>query len=245
MLSPGMLAVDSKGQLAFLAPRPAFAAHSMDTDWYAVDRQGHVARWQSGEEGAVPYDALACPWDELFAELAMHQARVLLDEDDGEGGGLGSRPALVSIERAPRRIGVHELHDAWSGVIQFESAEYFQMFQSECAHWVDRSLAAPHSLAVRDLLTVVFQDYWSAGAVRVACVIPPHVSPHDLGLYEYSCDFSGPYRRVYVPKRRLLVQELPEPLRAKLSALQLSLDFGSAERFDPESKVKCRLYGRT
>src|SRR5690349_16321006 len=30
------------------------AAHSMDTTWFAVDRDGHVACFSSGEAGAVP-----------------------------------------------------------------------------------------------------------------------------------------------------------------------------------------------
>src|SRR5262245_30953480 len=30
------------------------AAHSMDTHWFAVDRDGHVACFFSGEDGAVP-----------------------------------------------------------------------------------------------------------------------------------------------------------------------------------------------
>jgi hypothetical protein len=33
------------------------AAHSMDTDWFAVDRCGHVALFRSGEAGAVPEHA--------------------------------------------------------------------------------------------------------------------------------------------------------------------------------------------
>lgn len=37
--------------------RPAlFAAHSMDTDWFAVDKDGNVALFRSGEAGAVPVD---------------------------------------------------------------------------------------------------------------------------------------------------------------------------------------------
>ena len=33
------------------------AAHSMDTDWFAVDKDGHVAVFASGEAGAVPVAA--------------------------------------------------------------------------------------------------------------------------------------------------------------------------------------------
>jgi hypothetical protein len=34
------------------------AAHSMDTNWYAIDRDGRVAAFWSGESGAVPEQAL-------------------------------------------------------------------------------------------------------------------------------------------------------------------------------------------
>src|SRR4051812_32730243 len=33
------------------------AAHSMDTHWFAVDADGHVGRFSSGESGAVPVNA--------------------------------------------------------------------------------------------------------------------------------------------------------------------------------------------
>jgi hypothetical protein len=35
------------------------AAHSMDTSWFAVDEAGRVAIFDSGEDGAVPFDALS------------------------------------------------------------------------------------------------------------------------------------------------------------------------------------------
>ncbi len=45
------------------------AAHSMDTTWFAVDRDGRVAAFESGEAGAVPTDAYlgedAPPLDDL------------------------------------------------------------------------------------------------------------------------------------------------------------------------------------
>lgn len=35
------------------------AAHSMDTSWFAIDEAGHVAVFDSGEDGAVPFAALS------------------------------------------------------------------------------------------------------------------------------------------------------------------------------------------
>lgn len=35
------------------------AAHSMDTSWFAIDEAGRVAVFNSGEDGAVPIDAIS------------------------------------------------------------------------------------------------------------------------------------------------------------------------------------------
>src|SRR4051794_40197499 len=41
-----------------MAPEDDYpAAHSMDTGWFAVDRDGHVAYFYSREAGAVPAEA--------------------------------------------------------------------------------------------------------------------------------------------------------------------------------------------
>src|SRR5437016_3022820 len=47
------------------------ASHSMDTQWFAVDRDGHVASFYSGEAGAVPKQAQAegTAWDRVLPLL--------------------------------------------------------------------------------------------------------------------------------------------------------------------------------
>ena len=65
-----MLAVDVRGEIAMFESRPRSAAHSMDTDWYAVDAAGRVAILESGEEGAVPWEAHRQYWDELIGDVA-------------------------------------------------------------------------------------------------------------------------------------------------------------------------------
>ncbi len=34
------------------------AAHSMDTEWYAVDSEGNVGHFRTGEAGAAPVSAV-------------------------------------------------------------------------------------------------------------------------------------------------------------------------------------------
>jgi hypothetical protein len=46
------------------------AAHSMDTGWFAVDRDGHVAFFESGEAGAVPTEAFLDDHHDTLEQLA-------------------------------------------------------------------------------------------------------------------------------------------------------------------------------
>src|SRR4051794_34470710 len=59
------------------------AAHSMDTQWFAIDRDGHVGIFSSGESGAVPRAAgvLRDEWDEegLWASLEVVPGEPLQD----------------------------------------------------------------------------------------------------------------------------------------------------------------------
>src|SRR5215468_7860598 len=56
------------------------AAHSMDTTWFAVDRDGHIGVFESGEPGAVPKQ---------------------VDESGGRSGGIDDAAVLDAIKSLP------------------------------------------------------------------------------------------------------------------------------------------------
>jgi hypothetical protein len=58
------------------------AAHSMDTFWFATDRDGRVAMFFSGEDGAVPADSRATNHLELLELLAGDPSAEELDFDN-------------------------------------------------------------------------------------------------------------------------------------------------------------------
>ena len=63
------------------------AAHSMDVSWFAVDQDGHVAYFQSGENGTVPVKAFRAemPPDVLQPLLArVNEPPPSPEEDDEE-----------------------------------------------------------------------------------------------------------------------------------------------------------------
>ena len=70
------------------------AAHSMDTSWYAVDREGHVAYFWSGEAGAVPVVALVAMRDRPEVRVWEHLERLLAIEPTGP---LRFDPAAVGL----------------------------------------------------------------------------------------------------------------------------------------------------
>jgi hypothetical protein len=60
------------------------AAHSMDTTWFAVDRDGHVAVFDSGEAGAVPVEGYNEDWAPILDELTKAAGGLALDADDDD-----------------------------------------------------------------------------------------------------------------------------------------------------------------
>lgn len=236
-----LLGVDALGQIAAFEARPDNAAHSMDTDWYAVDRDGHVAQLWSGEEGAVPWEAHRQYWDELYEDLALARVEALLAAAPLEGR------HIVALEKLGPRLQTLAPHDVpflWTGAIRFADRGYLEMFREEHnpASWrlLDHGSA---SVAAKDIPRHGFLDYWNAGAIERAYVMGRRISPHALGLFEYACGFSGPYRRAAVPAEPALIDTLPEPLRGKLGALRLArVSFHTATDFDPDDMVRCQKY---
>ncbi|MBP6631846.1 MAG: hypothetical protein KA297_20575 [Kofleriaceae bacterium] len=286
-----MIVVDEDGRIAVLEPRPTGAAHSMDTDWYAVDRHGHVARLSSGEEGSVPLTAHRQYWMELYKDLATARLATLLpspvfaeeaaleralagSSDANErqlltaiiAGDPSSRTAygdwleqqgrdreswrpeakVYVVGRELRQVTFHDLPHQWTGVLRFATREYLELFRAEhgeMARSLEGRLALPDAVEVSDLPQYILADYWAAGAIASAFVLPERLDPHVVGLYTYSCAFSGPYTRVDEPRTPMLVDALPEPIRSVVGRLRLSgLSFANTPSFDPEELVACQRY---
>jgi hypothetical protein len=66
-----MIVVDATGRIAVFEDSPVGAAHSMDTDWFAVDGAGRVGYMRSGEEGSIPWVAHRQYWGDLYIDLVV------------------------------------------------------------------------------------------------------------------------------------------------------------------------------
>jgi len=82
------------------------AAHSMDTQWFAIDQNGYVARFFSGAGGAVPNVAYSPDALDLLEDMD-------LDEADRAGMGLGSRPEVPAAQLPDdKRLFLYKTSDA-------------------------------------------------------------------------------------------------------------------------------------
>ena len=204
------------------------AAHSMDTDWFAVDRDGHVAICVAGEPGPVPvtvererdtYAAL----DQLF---------------------LGSGPALLGQhyagERSPYSVAMLLPHDLDLSRIAREC------LRSEPLS-TGLGLVAP--VAVHGMPREAYQALHDSGACRGCTVLTDErLSARPLGLYCYDANDqyqNGPYERVVVPARPIRFADLPPQTRALIDPVFLrDVSFDGAPVLQPLEHVPCRTWNR-
>jgi hypothetical protein len=217
------------------------AAHSMDTTWFAVDRDGHVACFSSGEAGAVPSQA-ADP--EETGEALDRLARALPRGGvvyDRQGRFLpGSRPTAFE------HMGTLGMNYP---VLMFLDAA--EPLREEVA--AGRAVPVSATEGVAFLLTGVpqatLQRLHDSGACR-ACSYrfglggTDTPSPGELGLYEYGHLtenwISGPYGRQQLPTQPLHVDQLPPALRQQLKQVCFDmLSFADTPYIQPVEHTDC------
>lgn len=193
-------------------PLPDYpAAHSMDTTWFAVDRDGHVAAFDSGEAGAVPTDAyLGEDWDEIADPLreAAAETAVIYDVDaevhEGRGSSLvlALRPGTAASDLAKLDLFADRREVATSlgpGLaIRAEGVRYEEL---------ERALSRWHEADACLGCTSTFldEDYPSFAHRGV------YVFDHDTDNW-----IAGPYRRCEVPSSPIGIDHLRPALRRKV-----------------------------
>jgi hypothetical protein len=188
------------------------AAHSTDSTWYAVDENGEVALFDTGEPGAVPNNAglvggeaadRADPYPVFFME-ALSAARALdaepLSDPDPPRAGF----ALVAFE---------------------DQAADLQRWNLTPLHRGKRVWGVTPGVASREALEVL--------SAEGAFVIPQgsgYLYEFDAGITRYSCeDYAVP--GLYTRERHapLKASELPDAVRTPIERLKLPLKFEQTE----------------
>jgi hypothetical protein len=219
------------------------AAHSMDTEWYAIDRDDHVAIFHTGEEGALPDDAanhntLPRPLLDAIPDVPYQLIDWLGDDRQEHHVELPPRTRkeglgkvflfLCSIDAVRDQVNGYSVEQgpAGEGV-----AVLFEDLPSETAWMLHESGAClgcfPWISEYR------YYRLYDDRAGRV-------------GLFNYKNDGRGlgascPYLRGRPPFRPLKVDQLPRDLRYLIGQLEFQdLRFSETAKIQPAGIVDCQ-----
>jgi|GEM_PF-3517535 len=200
----------------------------MDTAWFAVDEDGHVGRFETGEDGAVPNAAANEEGIDSFMLRAVLAARRLAQGENP--------PALATQPRHPARIvfAIDAAHDA--------PATYRSAIESTAARLVPGARivreAAPRVCASDAPVTPEVIAKLSAHP-DVRCVLLDSelwewLDEGDAGIFTYRNEWGdgpnpGAYKRANLPTEPIVASDLPGDLRAELAALELPVRFDQTE----------------
>jgi hypothetical protein len=240
------------------------AAHSMDTCWFAVDRDGHLAVFDSGEEGAVPTEAIYDSGLDVPEQIALQAPQVLLTTLSAGSRHLQWPEFFVPPEIAARRPcwyrrlllprslwSAEEWLDSmsiYSVVLLLSSAEVLRGVRKDryrVGTRVERPEGSLWSVLFGRMNRGEYRRIHESGAC-FACIHLDEKGVSDAGLYRFDNDESGlePYKRTATPKAALRLDDLPEELRRAAEHVRFnSLCFAEAECVQPLEHFRCQVYG--
>ena len=215
-----------------MTTRPDFpAAHSMDTTWFAVDRDGRVAAFLTGEAGAVPEEAY-------------------LGEDYPPLDELPVRGEVVRV--APLPTWAHEVQHAVNAA--YPQPAIFHVRDPEA---LAAEVAAGKAIRVASAGAAAFRVELPEAALverlhaAGACLACGHAFPDseetlaaERGLYAYDHVTenwaAGPYRLVAKPSVPARLEDLPEDVRA--AAIRFEGSFEETGLVQPVSLWPCESW---
>jgi hypothetical protein len=227
------------------------AAHSMDTTWFAVDREGFVGYFHSHEAGAVPTVALHAEGE---VEQISEQLSAILDADVSNDGFRIFDPAALLDHRG------NAIHRNTSNH-RFPLHETLMFLENESP----LSGAIEEGLVIIEAATTGVATYWDTidettfselhhrglclGCIRYWRTWYEQKSNWERRLYRfdhfdgYENWISGPYVRTSSPSAPLQVKDLPEPLRTALQEFEFPPStFAECRRFQPIDGYDCATW---
>ncbi len=231
----------------------------MDTTWYAVDADGVVARFESGEAGAVPLDA----------PIGFGEADPTIDELELDAIRLARAATVKMLED----VGTSPVHaPTYSpmrviAVVDWERAAHGYRDAATVLEAVLDAFAAYEPYVLRDappVLVGTAKKLPRADLERlskrpgVRAVLGRYdlrelLSDRDPGdpMLAYGnqdYDSPGSYEREHNPATPLRLEDLPEPVRAALEPMKLPVRFTdspSLQLADHMSDDQAAIYGDT
>ena len=216
------------------------AAHSMDTWWFAVDNDGHVGLFFTGEAGALPSNAEGGYDTDLLEEITllevtMPRRLVVIDQ---AGFGLPHMAKeehhLTPFEERHCVIFLDSLEPVrdlikGDGVVQAVHASVGAAI--ECRGMSQEDFNSIHE---RNLCKGCYWYHGAQGGAELGLFVYDHLTENWI---------AGPYGRVTRPSHPLKVDDLPENLAKAVGKLKLDLCFVDTPHIQPCEHTECHAWG--
>ena len=198
----------------------------MDTTWFAIDRDGNLALFDSGEAGAVPEETIAdqgSPYEEQLR--ALPATGVKLDPDGHAVAGRG-------------HLELNDFNVQYNVLAFVKDADAIRDLLPRLQA---REVPATRGAAVIVKLAdrAAFEELHARGAC-LGCSsswgdddADPDIAAHGVFHYTHTCEnwIAGPYARTAVPAKPLTLAQLPAELRD--GAIRYEGRFGDAVQLQP------------
>lgn len=210
------------------------AAHSMDTAWFAIDNDGNVALFETGESGAVPEDAYGDDVYELQEEIRALPVTGFKLDPKGYGETQWMQHVDSQDENLPAETEIFmflsDLVPVADLLARLDARE-MDATSSKAMRLVCRDRAALAELHARDACLGCYRDWGGR--------MDEEIARHGIYRYDHTCEnwIAGPYARATVPTKPLSVQEIPASIRAR--AIAFDGRFADTERLQPAEHWKC------
>lgn len=212
------------------------AAHSMDTVWFAVDADGHVAVFRTGEAGAVPVEA--------FAGDEAYQVETRLRELFPPGALIHDVEGRQTPSPRPRKP------QAWAGGTVLMALTSLDPVRTEIDRGTAVEVPVTRGQGVR--FTEIATERLAELQALPECLgswniytdedDPAGLAGRGFFVYEHLTDnwISGPYGRESVPAQPVHVDQLPPDVRQLVGQLQLdTLRFTETPHLQPVELTEC------
>jgi hypothetical protein len=218
------------------------AAHSMDSVWFAVDQDGRVAIFSTGEAGAMPEDAAGEEEGnhDLYQALAKlpkkSQEIVEPYRHQGRGEAVGhASTQLVTAENAwGQYIFLLDSPDPLKAEIDDGKGQLMRADKGCAVFFSQVTYELVKRLHDEKLCRGCFFHFRSEEGQKEG-------SMPERGLYSYghTCEnwISGPYGREASPSEPITVFELPKVVRERI--VKLPVKFADTPYLQPAEHVEC------
>jgi hypothetical protein len=218
------------------------AAHSMDTCFFAIDREGHVAYFETGEAGAVPANALSGE-DAYLVRQQLGQLPRVAVVHDRQGRQTPGRRSEFNEHRSALGLPYPTLMFLAS----------LDPVQDEIAAGRAVEVPASEGVAVRfnELSEELAQRLHESGTCLGCSWLfqdeereeqYPDLTARGLYTYSHTTEnwISGPYGRVARPAQPIHVDQLPPRIRDAVKAMRFdSLSFATTPHIQPVEHAEC------